>query len=89
VLGGLVHFELLPLAEIILFLVFVLLFVKGSIGFVGHLKEGLRGGGVIRIEVLPLKTTPQGSKIRGLVPFELLAFTFFWAANDADFPRFR
>jgi hypothetical protein len=41
VLGGLVHFELLPLAEIILFLVFVLLFVKGSIGFVGHLDQEL------------------------------------------------
>ncbi len=38
-LGGLVHFELLPLAEIVLFLVFVLLFVKGSIGFVGHRVE--------------------------------------------------
>jgi hypothetical protein len=48
-LGGLVHFELLPLAEIVLFLVFVLLFVKGSIGFVGHRKEGLRGGWFIGI----------------------------------------
>ena len=38
-LGGLVHFELLALAVIVLFLVFVLLFVKGSIGFVGHLDE--------------------------------------------------
>jgi hypothetical protein len=40
-LGGLIHFELLSLAEIVLFLVFVLLFVKGSIGFVGHRKEEL------------------------------------------------
>ena len=66
-LSDLVHFELLALAVIVLFLIFILLFVKGSIGFVGHRKEGLRGGGVIRIEVLPLKTTPQGSKIRELV----------------------
>lgn len=35
-LSGLVHFELLALAVIVLLLVFVLLFVKGSIGFVGH-----------------------------------------------------
>ena len=38
-LSGLIHFELLALAVVILFLVFVLLFMKGSIGFVGHRVE--------------------------------------------------
>jgi hypothetical protein len=40
-LSDLVHFELLALAVIVLFLIFILLFVKGSIGFVGHLDEEL------------------------------------------------
>jgi hypothetical protein len=76
VLGGLVHFELLPLAEIILFLVFVLLFVKGSIGFVGHLDQELMSKRLRHWGEGRLKTTPQGSKIRELVAVELGAFPF-------------